>query len=114
VIAAVMQAIKVRAAVLHVNEVVGYLFTSCRHKTLGWPIRDRVLSCSYQVCLECGRKRLFDEQKFLAYGGFANDLADLLERNATRWETALSKDFSLPAQNVGTLVDDAPCGAAVT
>jgi hypothetical protein len=114
VIAAVMQAINTGAAVLHVTEVAEYLFTSCRHKTLGLPIQDRVSSCSYQVCLECGKKRLFDEKKFLAYGGFGNDLAGLLARSATKRNPALSNESSLPVQTTGSLVDDAPCGAAAT
>jgi hypothetical protein len=61
VITAVMQAVNTSAAVLDVTEVAEYVFTSYHQKTLGWPIRDGVLCCSYQVCLECGRKRLFDE-----------------------------------------------------
>jgi len=51
----------------------------CRHRRMGWPVRDQ--QHSYQVCLECGAKRLFDEEKFCAYGPFRNDLNDLIARN---------------------------------
>ena len=35
---------------------------------------------SYQVCLSCGAKRLFNEQTFSAYGPFRYDLNELIAR----------------------------------
>lgn len=43
---------------------------------MSWPIR--VQQHSYQVCIGCGIKRLFDEKAFRAYGPFSYDLARLI------------------------------------
>jgi|SRR5208337_648263 len=51
-------------------------FRGCWHGKTSWPIG--VEGYSYQVCLSCGAKRLFDEDTFSAYGPFQNDLADLV------------------------------------
>ncbi|MGC2322947.1 MAG: hypothetical protein WA463_09980, partial [Terriglobales bacterium] len=37
----------------------------CPHRRMSWPIRQN--EHTYQVCLDCGIKRLFDEDKFRAY-----------------------------------------------
>jgi hypothetical protein len=49
---------------------------------MSWPVRyqDR----SYQVCLGCGIKRLFDEQSFRAYGPYSYDLNKLMARDHAR------------------------------
>ena len=47
-------------------------FRGCWHERMSWPIG--VQGYSYQVCLECGAKRLFDETTFRAYGPFRYDL----------------------------------------
>jgi hypothetical protein len=47
-------------------------FRGCWHRRIGWPVRMQ--DHSYQVCLECGAKRLFDEKKFRSYGPFRHDL----------------------------------------
>ncbi len=39
---------------------------------------------SYQVCLGCGIKRLFDEQSFRAYGPYSYDLNHLMAWEAAR------------------------------
>jgi hypothetical protein len=101
VIAAVFQAIKMRAALFP----MGSFFAGCRHKVVGWPIRDTVLPCSYQVCLACGKKRIFDENNFTASGPFGHDLAELLKRSAARQPTAMSDHSSLPLSVDGTAVD---------
>jgi hypothetical protein len=46
---------------------------------MSWPVRyqDR----SYQVCLGCGIKRLFDVTAFQAYGPYSYDLAGLIARD---------------------------------
>jgi hypothetical protein len=57
-------------------------FRGCWHNNMGWPVAGP--GCSYQVCLGCGAKRLFDEKTFRAYGPFRYDLNDLIawERSA--------------------------------
>jgi hypothetical protein len=35
---------------------------------------------SYQVCLGCGIKRLFDEKKFRGYGFYGYDVKELIAR----------------------------------
>ncbi len=48
----------------------------CWHRRMSWPVR---MQChSYQVCLECGVKRLFDEDNFRSYGPFRYDLTELI------------------------------------
>ena len=56
-------------------------FRGCWHGKMSWPIG--VQGYSYQVCLSCGAKRLFDEKAFSAYGPFRYDLNEL-----TAWETS--------------------------
>jgi ABC-type glycerol-3-phosphate transport system permease component len=53
-----------------------FVFRGCWHKKMSWPIR--VQQHSYQVCLNCGIKRLFDEQSFRAYGPYSYDLQRLV------------------------------------
>lgn len=48
----------------------------CWHRKMSWPIRAQ--NHSYQVCLGCGIKRLFDEKSFRAYGPFSYDLNRLI------------------------------------
>jgi hypothetical protein len=55
-----------------VAEVVVSAFRGCWHSTVSWPVGGP--GCSYQVCLGCGAKRLFDEETFTAYGPFRYDL----------------------------------------
>jgi hypothetical protein len=42
---------------------------------------------SYQVCLGCGIKRLFDEKSFRAYGPYSYDLNRLIARNSGNSDT---------------------------
>jgi len=46
---------------------------------MSWPVRFQ--DHSYQVCLGCGIKRLFDEQAFRAYGPYSYDLNRLIARH---------------------------------
>jgi hypothetical protein len=48
----------------------------CWHRKMSWPVRFQ--QHSYQVCLGCGIKRLFDEKSFCAYGPFSYDLNKLI------------------------------------
>src|SRR5215467_16371841 len=52
------------------------VFRGCWHRKMSWPVRFQ--NCSYQVCLGCGIKRLFDEKAFRAYGPFSYDLNKLI------------------------------------
>ena len=52
------------------------LLRGCWHRRMSWPVRAE--GQSYQVCLGCGVKRLFDEKNFRSYGPFHNDLDDLI------------------------------------
>jgi hypothetical protein len=57
----------------------------CWHRKMSWPIRSQ--GHSYQVCLGCGIKRLFNEASFRAYGPFSYDLNRLIawdERHAAK------------------------------
>jgi hypothetical protein len=53
----------------------------CWHRRMSWPVRAQ--NHSYQVCLACGVKRLFDEKRFCSYGPFRYDLNELIA-----WEKA--------------------------
>jgi hypothetical protein len=64
-------------------------FRGCWHRRMSWPIG--VQGYSYQVCLSCGAKRLFDENKFRAYGPFRYSLNELIT-----WEKS-AKPKSHPA-----------------
>ena len=64
------------------------LVRGCWHRRMSWPVRAQ--EYSYQVCLGCGIKRLFDEKGFYAYGPFRYDLSELIE-----WEHD-RKDASTP------------------
>jgi hypothetical protein len=48
----------------------------CWHRKMSWPVRYQ--QHSYQVCLGCGIKRLFDEKSFCAYGPYSYDLNKLI------------------------------------
>ncbi len=50
----------------------------CWHRKMSWPIR--IQGYSYQVCLGCGIKRLFDETTFRGYGPYSYDLDKLIAR----------------------------------
>jgi hypothetical protein len=55
-----------------------FLFRGCWHSKVGWPMREG--DHSYQVCLGCGIKRLFDEKKFRGYGPYGYDVKELIAR----------------------------------
>jgi hypothetical protein len=48
----------------------------CWHRKMSWPVRAQ--NHSYQVCLGCGIKRLFDENAFRAHGPYSYDLNQLI------------------------------------
>jgi len=52
------------------------ILRGCWHRKMSWPVRAQ--GHSYQVCLGCGIKRLFDEAAFRAYGPYSYDLNRLI------------------------------------
>lgn len=52
------------------------LFRGCWHRRMSWPVRSA--GHSYQVCLGCGAKRLFDEEAFQSYGPYSYELPRLI------------------------------------
>ena len=63
------------------------VFRGCWHRKMSWPVRYQ--QHSYQVCLGCGIKRLFDEKAFCAYGPYSYDLNRLIIWQRTQHEKAL-------------------------
>ena len=58
------------------------VFRGCWHGKMSWPVRAQ--DHSYQVCLSCGIKRLFNEKDFRAYGPYSYDLTRLIAWNRAR------------------------------
>ena len=56
--------------------VVLLALRGCWHRRMSWPVRAE--GHSYQVCLGCGVKRLFDEKRFCSYGPFRYGLNELI------------------------------------
>lgn len=54
----------------------------CWHRKMSWPVRYQ--EHSYQVCLGCGIKRLFDAKLFRAYGPYSYDLNRLISQDEAR------------------------------
>jgi len=52
------------------------ILRGCWHRKMSWPVRAQ--GHTYQVCLGCGIKRLFDERSFRAYGPFSYELNRLI------------------------------------
>lgn len=71
------------------------IFRGCWHGKMSWPVRYQ--DHSYQVCLGCGIKRLFDEKAFRAYGPYSYDLNSLMARDRARISAAHSE--TEPAQH---------------
>jgi hypothetical protein len=71
------------------------IFRGCWHRNLSWPVRFQ--DYSYQVCLGCGIKRLFDETAFRAYGPFSYDLDRLIAWDQAR-ESKLHPEI-VPAEH---------------
>jgi hypothetical protein len=58
---------------------------------MSWPVRAQ--ECSYQVCLGCGIKRLFDEQGFRSYGPYSYDLNRLITWSRRMQNGSQPQDF---------------------
>jgi hypothetical protein len=63
-----------------------YLFRGCWHNKMSWPVRSQ--GYSYQVCTNCGIKRLFDEKEFRSYGPYSYDLERLIALEFARRQKA--------------------------
>ena len=61
------------------------VWRGCWHRKMSWPVRYQ--QHSYQVCLGCGIKRLFDEKAFRAYGPYSYDLNRLVARDVGKPES---------------------------
>jgi hypothetical protein len=59
-----------------------FLLRGCWHTRMSWPTREG--DHSYQVCLGCGIKRLFDEQRFRGFGPYGYDVTELIARERAR------------------------------
>lgn len=55
-----------------------FLMRGCWHTKMSWPVREG--EHSYQVCLGCGIKRLFNEETFHGFGPYGYDVKELLVR----------------------------------
>jgi hypothetical protein len=66
------------------------VFRGCWHEKMSWPVG--VQGYSYQVCLGCGAKRLFDETTFSAYGPFRYDLQELAAWGECESQSASMRD----------------------
>ena len=67
-----------------------FVFRGCWHRKMSWPIR--VEGYSYQVCLGCGIKRLFDENTFHGFGPYSYDLHHLIARDRAARMKALRRE----------------------
>lgn len=65
------------------------ILRGCWHGKMSWPVRAG--EYSYQVCLGCGIKRLFDEKAFQSYGPYSYDLNRLIAREKHTVEQMPSK-----------------------
>jgi hypothetical protein len=63
------------------------ILRGCWHRKMSWPVRYQ--EHSYQVCLGCGIKRLFDEKAFRAYGPYSYDLNRLVARDLGKPESEI-------------------------
>jgi hypothetical protein len=68
----------------------------CWHRRMSWPVRAQ--GHSYQICLGCGVKRLFDEKRFCSYGPSRYGLNELIAwENENRQEPAADPTAHRPA-----------------
>lgn len=70
-------------AVAGLGAAATILFRGCWHTHMGWPLQYDE-HYSYQVCNECGIKRLYDPTVFRAYGPYGYDVHDLIARDRAR------------------------------
>jgi len=66
----------------------------CWHSKMSWPVRAQ--DHSYQVCLGCGIKRLFNEKDFRGYGPYSYDLNRLIAWDSARRGASMAKAKTEP------------------
>ncbi len=61
------------------GSAAAFMLRGCWHLHMSWPTSydDEF---SYQVCTNCGIKRLFDQSSFHAYGPYGYEVTDLIAR----------------------------------
>jgi len=66
------------------------MLRGCWHRRMGWPIRydDEF---SYQVCTDCGIKRLYDDGAFRAYGPYGYDVEKLIARQRVAYQKHIER-----------------------
>jgi DNA-directed RNA polymerase subunit RPC12/RpoP len=76
-----------------------FMLRGCWHTHMSWPIKldDEF---SYQVCTNCGIKRLYDEKTFHAYGPYGYDLHELIARERTVRLRRLRKHTEMMARSM--------------
>ena len=94
-------------AVAGIGGAAAFMLRGCWHMRMGWPIRHDD-EFSYQVCLGCGVKRLFDPKTFHAYGSYGYDLHELIAheralrlRRARRHEENQKRNEELRTKSEG-------------
>lgn len=65
-------------AVAGLGSVAAVLLRGCWHRNMSWPIKFEHGEYSYQVCTDCGAKRLFDEKHFRPYGPYGREVPELV------------------------------------
>jgi hypothetical protein len=76
-------------AVAGLGSTAAILLRGCWHSKMSWPTRVSAAAgghhedarYSYQVCMKCGIKRLFDEKSFRGFGPYGYDVHDLIARD---------------------------------
>ncbi len=73
-----------------VGSLATLVLRGCWHGRMGWPIRydDEF---SYQVCTDCGIKRLYDDKAFRAYGPYGYDVEKLIARHRVAYQKYLKR-----------------------
>ena len=85
-------------AATSVAGVVLVALRGCWHRRMTWPVRMQ--NHSYQVCLECGVKRLFDEKRFCSYGPFRYDMSELIAWERSKQEESITQAAPKPASGI--------------
>jgi len=71
--------------------VATVLLRGCWHRNMSWPIKHEHSEYSYQVCTDCGVKRLFDEKHFRPYGPYGQDVRELIAEVERRREERMER-----------------------
>lgn len=88
-----------------------FVLRGCWHSNMSWPARaeDEHGDFSYQVCMDCGIMRLFDERKFRSVGPYGYDLHALIAG-----ERLLRRQRMLRAEQQRSRLGEKPQSPAVS